>query len=384
MLRAAGAACLLAWGGCSLDTTSLDGVPPRGDGGVDGDAGPSGCDSAAECDDGVSCTDDACVVDEEGHRVCLSTVDPLACAEGERCDQLADCVTWDCDVDLDCDDGLACTTNRCDLDTGRCHIEDAMIDGDGDGEIALACGGPDCDDANEAVHSGAADEPDAQRLDSNCDGIDGEIAHSVWVSPDGRDDGAGTQEDPLATAAAGIARAFAESAPIVLENVGSYWSGGAGGGGAEGGCGGARGTGGQGGGWSFGLFLVGTALEATNLTISAGDGGVGGRGGDGGSGGGPGLGGAGGAASLITRTTAGGRGGDGGAGGRGGAGSGGPGGWSCGIWRSDDSSVGALDPAAVVTLGTAGAGGSGGTGESAGNTSDDGHADALCETADAP
>jgi len=43
----------------------------------------------------------------------------------------------------------------------------------------------DCDDSNAATYPGAADDPDGAFIDSNCDGIDGDIAKAVFVAPAG-------------------------------------------------------------------------------------------------------------------------------------------------------------------------------------------------------
>jgi hypothetical protein len=43
----------------------------------------------------------------------------------------------------------------------------------------------DCDDANAAIHPGAADAPDLSFVDSNCDGIDGDESQAVFVATTG-------------------------------------------------------------------------------------------------------------------------------------------------------------------------------------------------------
>jgi len=78
------------------------------------------------------------------------------------------------------------------------------LDSDGDG-FTVADG--DCNDADPAVHPGAADLPDLAQLDSNCDGIDGTIANSVFVSSTGNDGNPGTMSAPKLTINAAIATA---------------------------------------------------------------------------------------------------------------------------------------------------------------------------------
>ena len=64
-----------------------------------------------------------------------------------------------------CNDGLACTTDRCVM--GVC--ESTTVDGDGDGQISTECTGLDCNDSNGRVFSGAP-EVCGDSIDNNCDG----------------------------------------------------------------------------------------------------------------------------------------------------------------------------------------------------------------------
>lgn len=58
----------------------------------------------------------------------------------------------------------------------------------------------DCNDLDAAVNPDAIDLPDDNLTDSNCDGIDGNIAKGIWVSADeGNDAFAGTIEAPVKT-----------------------------------------------------------------------------------------------------------------------------------------------------------------------------------------
>jgi hypothetical protein len=65
-------------------------------------------------------------------------------------------------------------------------------DPDRDGYAAPA----DCKPDDPAVHPGATDRPDLAFLDTNCDGIDGDEANSVFVSPTGNDANPGTKAKP--------------------------------------------------------------------------------------------------------------------------------------------------------------------------------------------
>jgi uncharacterized membrane protein YgcG len=134
--------------------------------------------------------------------------------------------------------------------------------------------------------------------------------------------------------------------------------GGSGGGGGSGGCGGTGGEGGAPGGASVALYLVGSDITFSDLTIEGGAGGAGGAGGKGGQGGEGGAGGSGG--SEHEKAGPGGDGGNGGRGGQGGSGGGGAGGPSFCIY-TDAPLTQATDEVDFTT----GFGGEGGTSQSA-------------------
>lgn len=80
----------------------------------------------------------------------------------------------------------------------------------------------DCDDTNPAIHPGATDDPDASFADSNCDGIDGDIAKAVFVAPPGTDSPTcGTQQSPCHSPAFAIGRLSVQRTQIYLQ-VGVY------------------------------------------------------------------------------------------------------------------------------------------------------------------
>jgi hypothetical protein len=64
----------------------------------------------------------------------------------------------------------------------------------------------------------AEDEPDDEFADSNCDGIDGDIAHAVFVAPDGDDSSPGTMQEPLGSLAAALAVTKAKGGDIYVCN----------------------------------------------------------------------------------------------------------------------------------------------------------------------
>lgn len=80
----------------------------------------------------------------------------------------------------------------------------------------------DCDDSNAATYPGAGDDPDGAFIDSNCDGIDGDIAKAVFVAPAGIDDGScGSQASPCQSPGFAITRLDALHTQIYLQ-VGAY------------------------------------------------------------------------------------------------------------------------------------------------------------------
>jgi len=127
------------------------------------DAATVRCRTDLDCDDGAACTNDRC-----GDGVCRYS--PRVCAVGTRCDEARDaCIgSVACASDAECDDGDACVMgDRCDPSTRVCAY-DGPLDGDADGEPPAVCGGGDCDDARADVN------PDATEIcnsrDDDCNG----------------------------------------------------------------------------------------------------------------------------------------------------------------------------------------------------------------------
>lgn len=92
-----------------------------------------------------------------------------------------------CEGDADCSDGLYCNgvercvegscvpgaspcgARACDEDAGRCSELTCDTDEDGDGAIAVVCGGSDCDDDDPLRHEGATEICDPDHRDEDCD-----------------------------------------------------------------------------------------------------------------------------------------------------------------------------------------------------------------------
>ena len=107
-----------------------------------------------------------------------------------------------------------------------CALAFADLDGDGfggAGDVAHRCDplpanyvriGGDCNDLDEFVNPDGSDSmPNALLADENCDGVDGDAALAVFVSPDGSlDPSCGAREFPCAlSAATGVAAATGKS-----------------------------------------------------------------------------------------------------------------------------------------------------------------------------
>ena len=99
--------------------------------------GCGGCKEAADCEDGNSCTDDACDV-ATGKCVVKNNTAPCdsgdLCTWGDKCDGKGSCVAG---KNATCDDGSACTEDKCEAKTGEClygNLADGSACNDG-----LAC-----------------------------------------------------------------------------------------------------------------------------------------------------------------------------------------------------------------------------------------------------
>ncbi|HCF58563.1 MAG TPA: hypothetical protein DFS52_11285 [Myxococcales bacterium] len=132
--------------------------------------------------------------------------------------------------------------DNCDTEVDEDSASDAgswFLDSDGDGfgnpaDSVSSCEQPpgrvanddDCNDADAAFYPGAPDQPDARGEDTNCDGIDGDAASSVFVSANsGNDTNSGIlPSEPVRTLerAMAIARGCTPSYCSVLVAEGTY------------------------------------------------------------------------------------------------------------------------------------------------------------------
>lgn len=122
------------------DGNTPDGSRPDGS---DPDTGGEGdCTGDGDCNDSVDCTLDTCV---DGF--CQFTADdtrcvgddPNPCTSGVFCDRTEGCRG----IPRDCDDGIGCTEDRCEVAAGGCVYSDACEDGD-TCDPALGCTGGEC------------------------------------------------------------------------------------------------------------------------------------------------------------------------------------------------------------------------------------------------
>lgn len=105
----------------------------------------------------------------------------------------------------------------------------AQPDGDGGTTTPDAAGSPDGGspdaaaqpDAAPCIPTGGEDRPDDDFADTNCDGIDGDVTHGVFVSPAGSDGAEGSMAAPVASIGKAVALAQAAQKDVYVCN-GTY------------------------------------------------------------------------------------------------------------------------------------------------------------------
>lgn len=138
------------------------------DAGADADTTLGGpCTDDSQCDDAVACTLDRCDLELER---CRFSPDDATCQNGlfcdgvEQCDRKLGCQSGE---PVGCSDENACTIDACDEATKSC--KHAVRDADQDGDPDAHCGGGDCNDQDPSVSS-KLPEICANGRDDNCDG----------------------------------------------------------------------------------------------------------------------------------------------------------------------------------------------------------------------
>lgn len=104
-----------------------------------------------------------------------------------------------------------CTGDKCDAGMAR-DGSDGASDGAGHPEGGAVEASATC------IPTAGPDVPDDNFTDSNCDGIDGDIGHAIFVSPNGSDSAAGTMSAPVASIAKGIELATAGHKDVYICN----------------------------------------------------------------------------------------------------------------------------------------------------------------------
>lgn len=142
------------------------------------------CNLDPDCKSTETCKDHFCVVrppdagvdadaatdsgDAEVGKACVASAD---CDDGKWCNGPEQCVAGACApaVEGPCTSHTACVIDVCDEATKKCtHTPTSGLDVDGDGHVAIGCGGDDCDDKDPTVYAGAPELCDGK--DNNCDG----------------------------------------------------------------------------------------------------------------------------------------------------------------------------------------------------------------------
>ncbi len=171
---------------------------------------PLCCDDDGDCDDGDLCTgSETCELAtgacQPGTALACSDDDP--CTGAETCDPLAGCQ----DVpDLDCDDGLACTTDVCDAGVGCAH---SPVPGcclhDGDCDDGGLCNGletcaagtcapgtpPECNDGNLCTDQSCNPTAGCEYTDNTAPCDDGDACTTVDACAGGACVGGGPEPD---------------------------------------------------------------------------------------------------------------------------------------------------------------------------------------------
>jgi hypothetical protein len=136
------------------------------------------CDAVRLCPDGFACSPDG---------RCVNPCDSVACGTDEicvagvcqPCGPGTGCLPSHCTENAQCDDGSDCTTDFCDLNAPDGLCIHSPNDLDGDGYVALSCGGNDCDDFNSSINPGMPEV--CNGIDDDCDtGVDNVFTPVRW------------------------------------------------------------------------------------------------------------------------------------------------------------------------------------------------------------
>jgi hypothetical protein len=127
------------------------------------------CTEDGQCNDAIACTFDRCDMDLKR---CRNTPDDTQCANNSYCDGLEKCVIRQgCTAGavVTCQEDDPCTLDRCIEATKSCEHRPRDLDGDGDPDNHCV-GKRDCDDLDPYVSSTASEICDNGK-DDNCNGV---------------------------------------------------------------------------------------------------------------------------------------------------------------------------------------------------------------------
>ena len=179
------------------------------------------------CDDGLGNPNESRCASDQGEYTCADATSDDGVHLGFHCQPVSGSCVCGPEIDLQNDPNNCGSCGRyCDFD----HADPLCERGE--------CARGPCDDGwvdlNEEPEDGCEyectfeseeDFPDPLGADSNCDGIDGVLARSVFVAPSGADDGntRGDREHPFRSIGAAIAfAAVHETRKDVLVSMGTY------------------------------------------------------------------------------------------------------------------------------------------------------------------
>ena len=221
-----------AWacsGGPDLDCDAVEGEPVEERCGNQADDDCDGATDEGFETLGMDCGVGVAKCRREGTLICSPTTGSLGCSAvaGEPFDEACDYLDNDCDGETDEDFDLLTDVDHC----GRCDLACDFSNADpvceaGTCGITMCLG--DYVDFDEDVLNGCEcrrsdpDEPDPVRVDSNCDGVDGTIADSVFVSTLGSDLDEGTVDRPVLTLARAVELATFSGREHILVDGGRY------------------------------------------------------------------------------------------------------------------------------------------------------------------
>ncbi|MFO1462508.1 MAG: vWA domain-containing protein [bacterium] len=110
-------------------------------------------------DDGNVCTDNQC----NGQGACVAVNNTASCDDGDKCTEKDLCSGGKCGgTEINCDDGISCTPDSCNPDTGACEnpTDECECNSDADCNDGNSCTDEYCNEEHECVRSNNSDPCD--------------------------------------------------------------------------------------------------------------------------------------------------------------------------------------------------------------------------------